>query len=1512
MFNLNKFVMRLAVGASLVGFGGETGFAAFPNQSYSSNLLNGPTHSGYIKAGSGTGYQNQPHAHDGFVVVSGNGTQMFVDISDPFSPDVLQVVTSPYRVGNNREQEGHTLSFAKYPDGTEYMVTIGGRGIDIWDVTNIGGGVSHVISQDLPKINYGDVDNAIWGLAWQGDTIYVGATNNGIYIIDATNPRNLTDVVSPSSPKDFEAIPIRNWNNIKVGPVFPIGNILTFGTPKNHSGVVTLDISQRGNPITLDTTSCSSTSYIVWFYGRWMVCEQGVAIYDVTSNPRNINHIGTFGGPASEYLSFGDDKLYLGALRSNGGVYKYDISDISNPRLMGKIINPNTGADQDDQFSVPIGNLIYIADDQIDRGSYVAVHDTARDTMAPRLLYANPVDNSIDVPVSSRFGLSFSDQIDLNSVDPSSLILRPLGSTRPVPGYYGLNHTLVHFAPMEPLRSGTDYELILPRGGIKDLVGNGLEEQYVIHFRTDGLADDTDDQGSDDDDDQGSDGDDDLGNDDDDGDPGNDDDGSATQVLEAEDGELSDSAQRLSANEGFIGAGYVDYPTSGGLLGFELQNMVAGNYELTVRYANGASVSRELQVHLNGVNRGLLSFPSTGAWTSWSTASIGIPIRAGTNSLQLVGTPNPGPNVDQVRFNRRGELEPECTIQTSSPTEVGDVALFTSGAPGQLRYRWSFGDGSSDELGASVRHTYRAPGRYGVALTVENGASTTQCAVTHIVYNPLTTGAPRSSSSVAYDVDRQRIWNVNPDNDTVTAIDSESLSEILEVRVDDDPRSVAVANDGSVWVSHFDSSTITVLNGNGFLLQRLSLPYASQPYGLVISPDGQRAYVGLQALGRVLAIDVSSRSIVDALELGSDLQPGLNPKARAMAVTADGTRLLVGRFISDDSHAEVYEIDTQSFRLQRTFELEIDKGSGEPTPDDSLNSRGLLNYLNGISISPDGSRAWIAAKKDNIERGVALDGRTPTFDSTVRTVIAPIDLSSGQELVAQRVDIDNADMAFASVFSPLGDLLFVALQGSNQVKAVNAYTGEILTTINVAKAPQGLVLDASGRLFVHNFLSRSISVIDVAELLQGTSVDVVSIAEIGTVSREVLSPQVLFGKQIFYDASNRAMSKDGYLSCASCHLDGGEDGRVFDFSNRGEGLRNSISLRGRAGTGHGPVHWTGNFDEIQDFENDMRAHFGGLGFMPEEVFNEGTLSQPLGEPKAGTTVELDALAAYVASLDAVPASPYRETDGLLTAQAQAGEDIFRQLDCVRCHSGPEFTDSALNRMHDVGTITERSGQRSGGALTGLDTPTLKGIWNTAPYLHDGSATDLYEVINNPLHGEASSLSAVDKDQLVAYLLQIDENSENLLPEGDSSMTFELESFATQNLFSPLEVETDLAAEGNQYIVWPDDNDQIVRNVESAESGQVQIFFVLSQLADVEFIVRANMSNGSNDSFYYRLDSRLWLTQNDISTNGWDRLIPTTFTNVSAGPHMLYIKRREDGTQLDNVTLNVSAGIISEE
>ena len=114
----------------------------------------------------------------------------------------------------------------------------------------------------------------------------------------------------------------------------------------------------------------------------------------------------------------------------------------------------------------------------------------------------------------------------------------------------------------------------------------------------------------------------------------------------------------------------------------------------------------------------------------------------------------------------------------------------------------------------------------------------------------------------------------------------------------------------------------------------------------------------------------------------------------------------------------------------------------------------------------------------------------------------------------------------------------------------------------------------------------------------------------------------------------------------------------------GEGLRNTVNLRGRAGA-QGFLHWSGNFDEVQDFEGQIRALAGGTGLMSDAEFNTGTRTQTLGDAKAGVNADLDALAAYVASLSTFANSPHRNADGSLTAAAVAGREVFRASNCAQ-------------------------------------------------------------------------------------------------------------------------------------------------------------------------------------------------------------------------------------------------------
>jgi len=695
-------------------------------------------------------------------------------------------------------------------------------------------------------------------------------------------------------------------------------------------------------------------------------------------------------------------------------------------------------------------------------------------------------------------------------------------------------------------------------------------------------------------------------------------------------------------------------------------------------------------------------------------------------------------------------------VTHAGPSVVGEAHAFTASVPdasGAVVYDWQFTETDDFQRGgAEMAHTYTEPGLYSVqVIATDATGDTASVFFRHLVHYPLAAKRPTASTSIVYDGARNRIYSLNQDNDSVTAIDPDSLVKVGELGVYRKPESLALAPNGKMWVVHQDDYAVAVIDPDKLVIERgFRLPYASQPVGVAFSPTGDAAYITLQATGKLLKLDPTTGTVAGEVDVG--------PKPRGIAVSSDGKDVYVSRFVSPDSGGEVVKVDATAMKVASRILLKLDTD----TVDGDQKARGVPNFLFSIALTPDGRQAWIPGKKDNTLRGKLRDGQALTHDTIVRPLTAVIDLMAGQEIYDSRIDLDNRSMPMHVELSPYGNFAILTLGFSNriEVRDVNRPTQVFSAIADVGELPRASVLAPNGRLFVQGSLSRDVLAYDMTAMLnQFDGSTPAKLAAIPAVASEKLPAQILAGKKIFHDASDIRMDDEGYISCGSCHFEGIDDGRVYDFSTRGEGLRNTVSLLGRAGTKQGRLNWAATLDEVQDFEHQMRELFGGRGFMPDDVFHVGTRDQPLGDPKAGLSPELDALAAYVASLDHVNPSPYRNADGSLTPDGVAGKALFEKLGCGFCHEGPVFTDSSRGLLHDVGTITALSGARAGGPLFGFDTPTLLGVWETAPYLHDGSAATLRDVLTtkNPtdLHGYVSSLSPHEVDQLVAYLQQID-------------------------------------------------------------------------------------------------------------------------------------------------------------
>jgi YVTN family beta-propeller protein len=777
-----------------------------------------------------------------------------------------------------------------------------------------------------------------------------------------------------------------------------------------------------------------------------------------------------------------------------------------------------------------------------------------------------------------------------------------------------------------------------------------------------------------------------------------------------------------------------------------------------------------LRYSASGLPPGISIDPLTGRITGTPTAlgnySVVIAVSDGFNSTTV-----------SLLWSITGEapllLEP---LPAPHPVQLDTQVAFEAHANGiNTRYKWSFGDGTPDSDWSSsgaASHRFTRAGVFYVTVTAADDRGQEQRhTFLQIVHLPLTPNRPNASSSVAFERPAggtARVWVVNQDNDSVTAFDAASGNKLAEVAVGTAPRTIALAPDGMLWVTNQQSASISVIDPASRSVNRtIALPRASQPYGVVMAPTGSHAYVTLGATGQLRKIDVATSATIGTLAVGAH--------PRHLSIGGDGSTVYVSRFITPPLPGEsTAVVSTTVSGIPVGGEVLAINAAGTMSvlktivlrhsdrPDFENQGRGVPNYLAAATISPDGTQAWVPSKQDNVLRGALRDGTGLNFQNTVRAISSRILVATGEEDYAARVDHDNSSIASGAVFDPYGVFLFVALETSREIAVVDAHAGAELLRIDAGRAPQGLALSDDGTtLYVNNFMDRTLGAYDLRPLLMQGDVSLPALMTLPAVGADKLSAPVLLGKQLFYDARDTRLARDRYMSCATCHNDGGHDGRTWDLTGFGEGLRNTISLRGRA-AGQGHLHWTSNFDEVQDFEGQIRALGGGAGLMSDADFGTGTRSQPLGDSKTGLSGDLDALAAYVASLNTFDYSPFRSSGGGLPTGASQGKTVFRNLNCGSCHAGTAFTGSGVNTSVDIGTMKPASGQRLGDELAGIDIPTLRDVWATAPYMHDGSAPTLEAAVraHNGPDFTATSIGNSDLSKLVAYLKAIGREEES--------------------------------------------------------------------------------------------------------------------------------------------------------
>lgn len=220
------------------------------------------------------------------------------------------------------------------------------------------------------------------------------------------------------------------------------------------------------------------------------------------------------------------------------------------------------------------------------------------------------------------------------------------------------------------------------------------------------------------------------------------------------------------------------------------------------------------------------------------------------------------------------------------------------------------------------------------------------------------------------------------------------------------------------------------------------------------------------------------------------------------------------------------------------------------------------------------------------------------------------------------------------------------------------------------------------------------------------------------------------GKHLFRDPS---LYNDG-LSCQSCHTEGGANadlGTQVHPTAPGDfvGPRDPPSLWGVADTA--PYLWTGSSPTLEAL----------LARLIRNFFKDGN---PTGD-------RIAALAAYLRSLE----PPVTSFDlGTMSSAALRGQRLFQgKAGCISCHSGPLLTD---NKLHDTLVPQVPGGTDPGSAVVphAFNTPQLRDVANTAPYMHNGVFTTLRQVVefyDKTASTAPLNLTGQEMNDLVAYL-----------------------------------------------------------------------------------------------------------------------------------------------------------------
>ena len=632
---------------------------------------------------------------------------------------------------------------------------------------------------------------------------------------------------------------------------------------------------------------------------------------------------------------------------------------------------------------------------------------------------------------------------------------------------------------------------------------------------------------------------------------------------------------------------------------------------------------------------------------------------------------------------------------------------------------------------------------------------------------------PTHGSSIAITTDDLVIAAVNADDDTMSIINATNdtkTNSVSFVGGNQMPVSVAIHPDNltAYVVLRKAQKLVKITNLTGATpTVGASVSVGSEPTNVALSPSGKYAVVtnfGDDSISIVNTAAMTAQTVV----------VGQHPRAVAITNNLSGVDDNETAYVTLFYGAPVSE-GTDNGRVGKVIPVPL--GTKAPGAAIDLNpivdtGFGVLQADAGSSANPvgcapnqlyniviNGTKAYIvhvcAAPRGpvsptaNLFAGLSvinLAATPPVEDVSTSGSVALSKLISTQDvagtasLLGVPVDIDfkKGAVDVAYVLSQAGDVvqrvqygaaasppILLGIVGAFQQIDTRAATG--------FKVGTGIITGYTvQRAWTNNWLDKSVSTIT----LSNQAVSTVIVSQAKPTGQALVE---LRGKAFYFTSTGRWALR-GVSSCGSCHPDGLSDNITWIF---GAGPRQTIAMDGTyakaAPFDQRALNWTAIFDEVHDFEGNVRGTSGGKGalttgtpptdvrILVDSAFNPDGGAAPLQEVGrqdflSGSAKEVTNFMAAVKDwndLDAfvkkIPSNKPPSSIASNAAGIAAGRLIFSDINqgnCATCHAGPKWTVSTVSFTPSLlknGTVAVDAGQLLGVVgPNGLRTQTLDG------------------------------------------------------------------------------------------------------------------------------------------------------------------------------------------------------------